>query len=218
MIIALINNGIVENVIISDSLEFAESLGYDNIVDITNEDPQPSKRWTYDGQNFTSPENEVLINKPLTKWAFRKLFTIIERASIITKSKTDDIAETIIQDFNSVLEVDLSDADVEGSLDYLISVGVLIAKRKLQILAKENPNTFITNYSTNKLTLDNIIAENTKVEVFSDDTLPAGLSEDTDYYIINVSENECKLSTSQGGSAVSISDNGAGNHYIRINE
>lgn len=44
--------------------------------------------------------------------------------------------------------------------------------------------------------------------------LPAGLSADTDYYIVNASGATCKLSTTSGGSAVDITDAGTGTHFI----
>lgn len=54
-----------------------------------------------------------------------------------------------------------------------------------------------------------------RVRVFSTGTLPAGLSADTDYYVIaTVATNTFKLSTSSGGSAVDITDTGTGTHYL----
>ncbi len=53
-----------------------------------------------------------------------------------------------------------------------------------------------------------------RVRVFSTGTLPAGLSADTDYYVINAAGNTFKLSTSSGGSAVDITDTGTGTHYL----
>jgi uncharacterized phiE125 gp8 family phage protein len=46
--------------------------------------------------------------------------------------------------------------------------------------------------------------------------LPAGLAAETDYYVINVSGNTLQLATSQGGSAVSFTDDGTGTHYLGI--
>lgn len=52
------------------------------------------------------------------------------------------------------------------------------------------------------------------VRVSSGTTLPAGLSANTDYYIIGAAGNTCKLSATSGGSAVDITDTGTGTHYI----
>lgn len=44
------------------------------------------------------------------------------------------------------------------------------------------------------------------------DTLPAGLSADTPYYVINSATDTFQLSTTSGGSAVDITDTGTGTH------
>lgn len=44
--------------------------------------------------------------------------------------------------------------------------------------------------------------------------LPTGLSAETDYYVINTSGDDLQLSTSSGGSAIDITDTGAGQFYI----
>lgn len=44
--------------------------------------------------------------------------------------------------------------------------------------------------------------------------LPAGLSADTDYYVIGASGQTCKLSLTSGGSAVDVADTGTGTHFI----
>lgn len=56
------------------------------------------------------------------------------------------------------------------------------------------------------------------LRVKSSDTLPAGLSADTDYYVIDLDHHAgtCKLSTSSGGSAVNITDTGTGTHTIAL--
>jgi len=44
--------------------------------------------------------------------------------------------------------------------------------------------------------------------------LPAGLSKNVTYYVINASGSTCKLSTSSGGGAVSIGTTGVGLHFL----
>lgn len=57
-----------------------------------------------------------------------------------------------------------------------------------------------------------------KVRVSTDDTLPAGLSAGTDYFVIYLSANTFKLATSlnnaNAGTAIDITDAGAGTHTI----
>jgi hypothetical protein len=45
-------------------------------------------------------------------------------------------------------------------------------------------------------------------------TLPAGLSADTIYYVINKTDNDFEVSTTRGGSAVDITDDGTGTHSV----
>lgn len=52
------------------------------------------------------------------------------------------------------------------------------------------------------------------VRLYTTDTLPAGLSANTDYYVLTVSGKALTLSTSSGGSAVDITDTGTGTHYV----
>lgn len=44
-------------------------------------------------------------------------------------------------------------------------------------------------------------------------SLPGALFANTDYYVVNVSGQTCKLSLTQGGSAIDLADGGAGLHY-----
>ena len=45
-------------------------------------------------------------------------------------------------------------------------------------------------------------------------TLPAGLSTNTDYYVIDSAGSTCKLSATSGGVAIDITDAGTGTHFI----
>jgi hypothetical protein len=54
------------------------------------------------------------------------------------------------------------------------------------------------------------------VSLATTDTLPAGLSSTTSYYVINTTANDFQLSlTASPGSAVAITDNGTGTHTVR---
>lgn len=52
------------------------------------------------------------------------------------------------------------------------------------------------------------------VRLYTTDTLPAGLSVNTDYYVLTVSGKAITLATSSGGSTIDITDTGTGTHYI----
>lgn len=45
-------------------------------------------------------------------------------------------------------------------------------------------------------------------------SLPAGLSADTDYYVVSASGSTFKLAATRGGAAINITDAGTGTHYV----
>lgn len=59
---AQIKNGIVENVIVlnDSNLESTFSAGFDHFINLgdTRDVDQPGPGWTYDGDNFSPPEEE----------------------------------------------------------------------------------------------------------------------------------------------------------------
>lgn len=55
---------------------------------------------------------------------------------------------------------------------------------------------------------------NTTVNVYSDNTIPAGLTSGATYYVINRTGNSFQLSLTNGGAAVNITTTGTGNQYI----
>lgn len=77
---------------------------------------------------------------------------------------------------------------------------------------------FTVNTSTEVLTLTangcNYFSNGDLVRVGSSTTLPGGLSNATDYYVINAGGNTCQLSATLNGSAVNITSTGSGTHRI----
>ena len=71
---------------------------------------------------------------------------------------------------------------------------------------------------TNKLTLSSHgMVNGTRVRFSTTASdLPAGLSVDTDYYVRDTATNDFKVSTSSGGSLVTISDTGTGTHTVKM--
>ena len=71
--------------------------------------------------------------RKITKRAFMQRYTQVER--IAMRNSTDDIVIDILEDLASATNVRLDLPDVEASIDYLISAGLLDAVRKDSILA-----------------------------------------------------------------------------------
>lgn len=55
------------------------------------------------------------------------------------------------------------------------------------------------------------IVEGEQVTIVSDDTLPTGISNTENYYVVNASSSSFQLSTTQGGTAINFVDQGVGN-------
>lgn len=85
---------------------------------------------------------------------------------------------------------------------------------RMQVSRRSVSFTFVAadvNTGTNKITENaHGLANNTRVRLSTDGTLPAPLAVDTDYYIINAGANDFELSITEGGSAVDITDTGSG--------
>lgn len=60
------------------------------------------------------------------------------------------------------------------------------------------------------------LSDNDEIRVSSTGTLPAGLSEDTPYYLVNSDANTWQFSETVGGSVVNITDAGTGTHSWQL--
>lgn len=75
--------------------------------------------------------------------------------------------------------------------------------------------TFTTDYATDANQIDDVahgLSDDDRVAVFSNGTLPAGLTEGVLYYVVNSTTDAFELSTSSGGAAVTLTDDGSGTH------
>ena len=80
--------------------------------------------------------------------------------------------------------------------------------------------TFTANAGTDEITFDELadFVEGQAIRLFTTDTLPAGLSTATTYYIKNLDYDAgtCQLSLTVGGDAIDITDAGTGIHTIAL--
>lgn len=54
-----------------------------------------------------------------------------------------------------------------------------------------------------------------KVQFSTDDTLPAPLEPNTDYFVVNAAANTFKVALTSGGTAINLTDDGTGTHEVR---
>lgn len=135
MNIALINNRIVENIIVAD-LEFAEQLGFEQVIDVT--DVFCSIGWLYDGTTFTEPILPIIepIKTPiLTPYEFLKRFTTEERKAIKAATFTNPDVDDLWTMFTVAQDIDLKNTDTINGVDALESLGILAEGRAAEILA-----------------------------------------------------------------------------------
>lgn len=57
------------------------------------------------------------------------------------------------------------------------------------------------------------LSNGTQITFKSSGTLPAPISEQISYYVINANDNDFKISLTSGGTAINITDGGVGIHY-----
>lgn len=131
--IALIKNGVVENIIVS-TLDFALTLGYETAVDVTalfqDEDPvNPERGWTYaEGVFAPPPAPPVLtwanVTDPRYHWIdpgpFRSRLGMDRHAIAASDHKACKAAKA---DLEGREYVDLMGAEVAQGLDLLIATG-----------------------------------------------------------------------------------------------
>lgn len=72
---------------------------------------------------------------PLSQREFLDRFTVQERISVRQGAKTDPVIEDLLDYLNGGSVVYRNNPATGSGLDYLISVGILIATRKVEILA-----------------------------------------------------------------------------------
>ena len=146
-IVAIIENGIVANVIVAD-----EWLGG---VRIEHLDPRPGIGWAYDGQVFTAPpapppEPETPQPRHITRLAFLQRITMSEHVAIELASMHDGGKEItdpyniraatlrkMLQLVNAATWIDLGRTDTRELVMQLEAMGMLQPGRALEILDAE---------------------------------------------------------------------------------
>jgi hypothetical protein len=123
---AVVENGVVTNIVVSESALFPNWIQSD-VAQIG---------WTYDGAVFTpaAPPPEPVLPPNITRLAFRYRLTDAEYVGILTAAKTDVSVAAWIETFNIVNQVNLNDPRTKSGLDMMVSKGLLTAERETEIL------------------------------------------------------------------------------------
>lgn len=126
MRVAIIKNGVVTNVIISNTIP-------ENGVDITNK--HVGIGYTYENNNFVAPVVEAPApNTILSRFAFRNLFTLAEKQTIYAEADTNIIVKIFLDEITVAENVDLANEATIVGVNYLESQGLIAAGRAAEIL------------------------------------------------------------------------------------
>ena len=132
--VALIRNGVVENVIEAD-VEFAATLGYDEAIETLVAGPG----WRYDGGEFQPPPEPapppLEPEAQLTPLAFTRRFTLAER--ILISSSEDPIVQDGMMLVQLAQYVRLDDPDTVALVRYIQAKGHITEDRADAVLGVE---------------------------------------------------------------------------------
>lgn len=138
--IALIRNGVVEDIIVGD-IGYAASIPGVSAVDVSLVVPQPAVGWRYSGGSFSIPA-PVSSGKSFTHLQFRRLFSQAERVAFDNydtigswTAQQKATLKTITTDFDAAEEIRTDDPDTITAVNYLESIGLIQAGRAAQILS-----------------------------------------------------------------------------------
>jgi hypothetical protein len=136
MKIALINSGSIVNIIEADTLAFAQGLGYDEAVEVTDD---VHMHGTYAVGVFTPPPSPPspppLPVTTMTRLAFVRRLTSTERKAIRKAKNTDENVDDAEYLMGLAQDIDVADADTVQYINYLASIGLITASRVAEILA-----------------------------------------------------------------------------------
>lgn len=122
--IAIIENGVVINVIVADSAAGG--------VDVTGLSVGPG--WLYDGQTFTAPPTEAPIIPPVSPWRrygyadFIDALTADEAVAFVQAKAVQPRLEVWVE-LARVRGIDFGDPATRAAAPLLVSLGVLTAER-----------------------------------------------------------------------------------------
>jgi hypothetical protein len=131
---AVIENGIVTNVILMDDVsqwnnpELVVPLETNEFVNIG---------WIYDENaepRFAAPA-VAAVQQRWTAYQFLQRFTAAERATMRSLALTDENVADFLQLLQAAQEVVSDDPMTVAGMDYAVSVGIVTAERKMEILS-----------------------------------------------------------------------------------
>jgi len=138
MLCAFIKNGaVVEIKDVTDEELHPIVNDYDQVIEITNENPQPGIGWRYEGNQWLIPIGaNGTPSMIITRLAFRNRFTMAEKAVLYTAAATPQGVglKVYLDDLAAATFVDLARPDTIASVNYLATLGIITSARATEIL------------------------------------------------------------------------------------
>lgn len=168
---------------------------------------QYTERVFHDGAkliSMTAESNAMAITDvanwmDVTSWRFEK---------VRNNQSGNRYVYSAIKEFDLIFYCD-ADEDLTSPLLY----GVF--ERQLTVASDDFTTDFATDDNLDA-TAHGLLTGDGPLRLSSSGTLPAGLDDETDYWVIKIGANEIRLATSQAnalaGTAVALTDNGSGTH------
>jgi len=153
MICAGIKDNKVKAVIQIDSDEeyFSFISHFQNLIDISEQVPQPKVGWIVKGNHVVDREDSAIPSR-ITKLAFRSRFTAAEKAGMEAFAAQSNAYAYALRaamgDQRDATFIDLSRQDTIGGVNQLVAMGLLTSQRASEIL--NNPVLEIEVYSGDK--------------------------------------------------------------------
>lgn len=117
---------------------FVYTADVQQIVDITNDNPQPLIGWVFTGNSFRPPSGSLAKrNMKITKLAYRQRFTTAEMVDFYTKKATNPVLQLLSDNLNVASFIDLDRGDTVSGTMYLVQLNVITMERAQQILTAE---------------------------------------------------------------------------------
>ena len=138
MLCALLKNNIVVEVkdLSGEELSLIEqSNEYQQLVDISNDNPSPCVGWIFNGSQIIPPVG-ITAKKSmiLTKLALRQRMTIQELIAIYTAKASNPVISILLDNLSAASYIDLERPDTISGTMYLVSQGLLTLQRAQEIL------------------------------------------------------------------------------------
>lgn len=101
-------------------------------VEVTSQDVVIGDLYDVDSGTFTRPAPTP--PSRMTKLAFRRRFTLAEKAAAEVSAETNPTMRVLLKDQEAATYIDLSDPATIEALDYMVSEGVITEARRVEIL------------------------------------------------------------------------------------